>query len=170
MHLLSVSAVPSEQSASRLPPTPHPVPVMEKGLSTVCWLTKWVNGCCLASFHGPTKSLGLWSDSLVVRPTGRKSSYVWMKIWLLAGVNWALTPGALRTSVSQRLRPRWQEFLLSSSSYSPVGWFTCLSFWKFYWRIVDLQCCDNFCYTTKRFSYTCTYIHSFSDSFPHSLS
>ena len=38
-------------------------------------------------------------------------------------------------------------------------------FLTFYWSIVDLQCCDNFCHTTKRFSYTCTRIHSFSESF-----
>ena len=40
------------------------------------------------------------------------------------------------------------------------------SFFKFYWNRVDLQCCDNFCYTTKWFSYTCIHILSFSDSFP----
>ena len=34
-----------------------------------------------------------------------------------------------------------------------------------YWGIVDLQCCVNFRYTAKWFSYTYTYIHSFSDSF-----
>ena len=39
-------------------------------------------------------------------------------------------------------------------------------FLKFYWSRVDLQCCDNFCYTTKWFSYTYTHIHSFSGSFP----
>ena len=35
------------------------------------------------------------------------------------------------------------------------------SFLKFYWSIVDLWCCDNFCCTTKWLSYTCTHIHSF---------
>ena len=41
-------------------------------------------------------------------------------------------------------------------------------FKKFYWRIVDLQCCVSFRCTAKWFSYTYinTYIHSFSDSFP----
>ena len=34
------------------------------------------------------------------------------------------------------------------------------------WSIADLQCCDNFCCTTRWFSYTCTHTHSFSDSFP----
>ena len=28
----------------------------------------------------------------------------------------------------------------------------------FYWSIVDLQCCANFCCTAEWFSYTCTYI------------
>ena len=40
------------------------------------------------------------------------------------------------------------------------------NFLKFYWSIVDLQCCDNFCCTPKWFSYTRTHIHSFLDSFP----
>ena len=35
-----------------------------------------------------------------------------------------------------------------------------------YWSIVDLQCCVSFRYTANGFSYTYTYIHSFSDSFP----
>ena len=39
-------------------------------------------------------------------------------------------------------------------------------FLKFYWSIVDLQCCDNFHCTTKWSSHTCTHIHSLSDSFP----
>ena len=34
---------------------------------------------------------------------------------------------------------------------------------KFYWSIVDLQGYDNFCCTTKVFSYTYTHIHSLSD-------
>ena len=33
-------------------------------------------------------------------------------------------------------------------------------FFQFHWSIVDIQCCDNFCCTTKRFSYTYTHIHS----------
>ena len=33
---------------------------------------------------------------------------------------------------------------------------------KFYWRIVDLQCCFNFCGTAKRFSYTHVYCCSYS--------
>ena len=39
-------------------------------------------------------------------------------------------------------------------------------FLKFYWSVIDLQCCDNFCHTTKWFSYTYAHIHSSSDSFP----
>ena len=38
-------------------------------------------------------------------------------------------------------------------------------FLKFYGSRVDLQCCDNFCYTTKWLGSTYT-AHSFSDSFP----
>jgi len=37
---------------------------------------------------------------------------------------------------------------------------------KLYWHIVDLQYCDNFSCTIKWFRYTCTHIHSVSDSFP----
>ena len=37
---------------------------------------------------------------------------------------------------------------------------------KFCWSTVDLQCFDNFCYTTKWFSYAHTYIHYYSDYFP----
>ena len=38
-------------------------------------------------------------------------------------------------------------------------------FLKFYWSIVDLQCCVSFRCTAKWFSSTYTYVHSFSDSF-----
>ena len=34
-------------------------------------------------------------------------------------------------------------------------------FFKFYWSGVDLQGCDNFCHTTKWFSYIYIHIHSF---------
>ena len=43
---------------------------------------------------------------------------------------------------------------------------TCIFLKKFYRSKVDLQCCDNFCSTTKQFGYACTHIHSLSDSFP----
>ena len=38
-------------------------------------------------------------------------------------------------------------------------------FKKFAWSIVGLQCCNSFRCALKWFSYTYTYIHSFSDSF-----
>ena len=37
---------------------------------------------------------------------------------------------------------------------------------KFYWSIIDLQGCDNFCCTAKWFSFTCSHTHCLSDSFP----
>ena len=40
------------------------------------------------------------------------------------------------------------------------------SIFKFYWSIVDLQWCENFCCMTKWFSYTFTHIHSFQILFP----
>ena len=43
-------------------------------------------------------------------------------------------------------------------------------FLKFYWRIVNLQCKDNFCYAAKWFSYTYTPIHFFQILFPYRLS
>lgn len=39
-------------------------------------------------------------------------------------------------------------------------------FKKCYWGIVDLQCWDTFCCTTKWFHYTYTHIHSYLDFFP----
>ena len=45
----------------------------------------------------------------------------------------------------------------------------CLTFFfsfKFYWSIVDWQCCDNFCWRTKWFSSMYTHIHSFFNSSP----
>ena len=46
------------------------------------------------------------------------------------------------------------------------AWATCfpsLTFFFFYWSIVDLQCCVNFWCSSKWFSDTYTHIHSFSD-------
>ena len=43
-------------------------------------------------------------------------------------------------------------------------------FFKFYRRLVDMQYCDHFCWTSKRLSYTWTHIHSLSDSFPKQTS
>ena len=40
-------------------------------------------------------------------------------------------------------------------------------FFKFYWSIVDLQCCINFCFTAKWLSYT--YIYSFLFNFKNFL-
>ena len=42
----------------------------------------------------------------------------------------------------------------------------CILLKKFYWSIVDLQCCVSFCHTVKWISYMYTYVHSFLDSFP----
>ena len=43
-------------------------------------------------------------------------------------------------------------------------------FFKFYWSVVDLQCCDNFCCPTRWFSYTCTTFILFKILFPYRLS
>ena len=43
---------------------------------------------------------------------------------------------------------------------------TSLFFFEFYWSTVDLQSFDQFCRTTRWFSYACTHMHSLSDSFP----
>ena len=50
---------------------------------------------------------------------------------------------------------------LTSILWEPLNFF-----FKFYYSIVDLKGCDNFCCTKKWFRYTCTHIHSLSDSFP----
>ena len=49
---------------------------------------------------------------------------------------------------------------------TPAGMEGVLFFFKYFnFIIVDLQCCVSFRCTAKWFSYTYTYIHSFSDSF-----
>ena len=55
---------------------------------------------------------------------------------------------------------------LSTSLTKVVGFFFSFSFWKFYWSIVDRLGCDSICYTAKWLSYTCTHMHSLSNSFP----
>lgn len=39
-------------------------------------------------------------------------------------------------------------------------------FFKVYWNILDLQCCDNFCRTTMWITYTWTHVYSHSRLFP----
>ena len=51
---------------------------------------------------------------------------------------------------------------LQSKGLSRV--FSNIYIFKFYWSIVDLQCCINFCYTAKWLSYI--YLYPFSYSFP----
>ena len=45
---------------------------------------------------------------------------------------------------------------------SPASCSLFLFFFKFYWSLVDLQSCDNFCCTTKWFSHAYAHIHSLS--------
>ena len=73
-----------------------------------------------------------------------------------------LSPWAFRChrNLAQRDQPRCHCLQGQARSFS------FFHFFLNYWSIVDLQGCDNFCCTTKRFSYTCTYIHSLSHSFP----
>ena len=61
----------------------------------------------------------------------------------------------------------WLDYSFSpSNELTSQPLFFLLHFLKFYLSMFDLQCCDNFCCTVKRFSYTYTHIHSFSNSFP----
>ena len=45
-------------------------------------------------------------------------------------------------------------------------WLTLIKVFILHWSIVDLQCCVSFRCTAKWLSYTYTYIHCFSNSFP----
>ena len=60
--------------------------------------------------------------------------------------------------------------LFNSVAYYPAKGFLLHTFFSFFnillKHIVDVQYCDNFCCTTKWFSYSCTYIHCLLDSFP----
>ena len=58
-------------------------------------------------------------------------------------------------------QPGTEPRALPVKALSPNHWTTrefCF-FKKFYWSIVDLQCCVNFCCIAKWFSYTCTRIY-----------
>ena len=64
------------------------------------------------------------------------------------------SPGPLGTD-------RWLAFSRSSRfSVNHELWSQNLEvFFRFYWRIVELPCCANFCYTAKWLSYTYIYIY-----------
>ena len=65
---------------------------------------------------------------------------------------------------------RQRNLLLCSDDFIlPKKVFNLYYFLKLFWSIIDLQCCDNFCCMKKWFSYTCTCIHSLSDSFPQQI-
>ena len=71
--------------------------------------------------------------------------------WLLASVAWALL------CLSRVPLYRYARWLIHSSL---DGCFQVFSFsFKFYWMVVNLQGCDNFCCTTKWPRHTYTYIH-----------
>ena len=59
-----------------------------------------------------------------------------------------------------------QSSIACLPSFLPPSLPLSFHFSKFYWSIIDLQCCDNFCCKTKGCSYARTHMHSFSDSFP----
>ena len=67
----------------------------------------------------------------------------------------------LMNTIIRYYSTRWWLYHFDSSSFFII----CIS----YWSIVDLQCCVSFRCTAKWFSYTYTYIHSFSNSFPISF-
>lgn len=81
--------------------------------------------------------------------------------WNLCSVSLSRVPWGLGNLSGHPLSKRWYTRIIQVNSL-----FLFFLFFKMYWSIIDLQCCDNFFCTAKWVSYTCTHIHSFPNSFP----
>ena len=86
-----------------------------------------------------------------------RSLDIWSKILLMA----SMTSGELLPFQWFLVFPpslKWRKWITWGFTISIVVFF---HFLKFYWQIVDVQYCDDFCCTTKWFNYTYTHTCSF---------
>ena len=105
------------------------------------------------------------TSKLMMRSFSEVSMYVYVSfLFLLGDLSYLMFPYLLKYNWHSivTVEVYCAIFVLQFYFY----FYNFLYFLKFDWGIVDSQCCDHFCCPAKWFSYTCTRIHSFLDSFP----
>ena len=144
---------------------------MQKWINRIqlIFVIKTLNELDVEGNYFNTINIIIWKADSKHYVQGWKTECLSSKIWNKAKMTTLATsiqhsmgrPGQRNEAGKRNKRhPNWKGRSKSSLFADGIIFFHLL---KFYWSTVDLQCCGNFCYATKWFSYAYIHIHSVSN-------